>query len=303
MLEDFRQLEYRVNSLKKGDLEGLIFVKNRLTHFNNKYAESNRYVESIESIKTEDFKAPGEFGKNLERIITLIRGMIRDIELDGVLGKTAKELELLINEAKEKNEEIENIKKRLLFEEQKVDDLKKKIELTDKKINFNIVAESNVKRSRFWLVASFIILIVFIGLLFNWFGISNEFIKISTDALSKIGDKNEEVIKTTLLFEFIRILFLRILLTSISIYILVFCLKNYNVQMHNYAVNMHKSNSLQSAISLLETAKTEEGSDKLLLQATEAIFSHQNTGYNKDNIPSPSLITSVIENINPKSNK
>lgn len=72
--------------------------------------------------------------------------------------------------------------------------------------------------------------------------------------------------------------------------------------MHNYIINRHKANSFKSALSLLDTAKSEEGNDKLLIQATQAIFSHQDTGYGKTDFDenNVNIITSLTENISKK---
>ena len=65
---------------------------------------------------------------------------------------------------------------------------------------------------------------------------------------------------------------------------------------------MHKGNALRSTLSLLNTAKSDDGNDKLLVQATQAIFSHQQTGYSgKESEPtSPNLITNVIDSASKK---
>lgn len=71
--------------------------------------------------------------------------------------------------------------------------------------------------------------------------------------------------------------------------------------MHNYIINLHKSNAFKSALSLIDTAKSEEGNDKLLVQATQAIFSHQETGYNKNEVEvSPNVITNIIDSVSKK---
>lgn len=72
--------------------------------------------------------------------------------------------------------------------------------------------------------------------------------------------------------------------------------------MHNQIINTHKANSIKSILSLLDTAKSEDGNDKLLIQATQAIFAHQQTGYSgKDSEPpNPNLITNVIDSASKK---
>jgi hypothetical protein len=49
---------------------------------------------------------------------------------------------------------------------------------------------------------------------------------------------------------------------SMLIYAIVFCVKNYNAQMHNNIINTHKSNAFKSTLSLLNTARSDEGNDE-----------------------------------------
>ncbi len=72
--------------------------------------------------------------------------------------------------------------------------------------------------------------------------------------------------------------------------------------MHNYVVNTHKANSLSSTLSILNIAKSENGNDQLLVQATQAIFSHQNSGFNNHDIDvsTPSFVTNMIDSVSRK---
>jgi len=303
LLEQLSELKSILESADEGDESQLASVKDKLNLYARKYSKTDVYIKSLGEIKIHNLVEDWEFHQSKDKLKSMVNTMIEDIEIDGILGNTNTEIDNVLANAKQKEEEIDKITKRLLREEEKVDELKKKVELTDKRINFQIVAESNIKRSWFWLGCSSLVFALILITMYFWFNIQSEFINISKLAIQEIGSNDMEIIKITVMFEFIRTLFLRVLMTSLSIYILIFCLRNYSVQLHNYTINTHKANSLQSALSLLNTANTSEGKDKLLLQATEAIFTHQNTGYSKENIPTPNLITSVIENINPKIEK
>jgi len=59
--------------------------------------------------------------------------------------------------------------------------------------------------------------------------------------------------------------------------------------MHNQVVNTHKSNAFKSTLSLLNTARSDDGNDKLLIQATQAIFAHQQSGYSEKESESRSI--------------
>ncbi len=114
--------------------------------------------------------------------------------------------------------------------------------------------------------------------------------------------KTDSLTINTIYISYYKFLITKLLLYSIFVYAIVFCIKNYNAQMHNNIINLHKANAFKSILSLLNTAKSDDGNDKLLVQATQAIFSHQQTGYNgKENeSTSPNLITNVIDAVSKK---
>jgi hypothetical protein len=116
---------------------------------------------------------------------------------------------------------------------------------------------------------------------------------------SKNGD---DIVNKTIYFTFLKYIFTKVLLYSMIIYAIVFCTKNYNAQMHNSIINAHKSNAYKSTLSLLDTARSDEGNDKLLIQATQAIFSHQQTGYSSSESEqtSPNIISNIIETVSKK---
>ena len=56
-------------------------------------------------------------------------------------------------------------------------------------------------------------------------------------------------------------------------------IKNYNVNMHLYTTNLHRSNSLMTFPTLLAKAKTAAVKETVLLQVTKCIFEASDTGY------------------------
>ncbi len=135
---------------------------------------------------------------------------------------------------------------------------------------------------------------------------TDSFIEIANKIKKNLGGSlptnNNEIILNTIYFSFFKVIFTKILLYSMQIYAIIFCVKNYNAQMHNNIINTHKSNALKSTLSLLNTARSDEGNDKLLVQATQAIFSHQQTGYSskESEQASPNLVTNVIDSASKK---
>lgn len=86
------------------------------------------------------------------------------------------------------------------------------------------------------------------------------------------------------------------LIVAILFYSITICVKNFFGEMHNYTVNKHKANCLNTFKTLIETAD-KDNTQTILKLATEAIFSHQNTGYLKreSGTGSPSPIIELIK--------
>lgn len=83
-----------------------------------------------------------------------------------------------------------------------------------------------------------------------------------------------------LYLEIFKAVIFRLFIVSLLAYFLTYCIKNYNACMHNFTVNNHKANSLESSRWLIERLHSPEATDQIILQAANAIFAHQPTGYN-----------------------
>lgn len=118
---------------------------------------------------------------------------------------------------------------------------------------------------------------------------------IQKSNLNKVKASSD--VSSIIYFTFFKYCLTKLMVYTILIYAIILSVKNYNAQMHNHIINIHKSNALKSTLNLLNTARSDDGNDKLLIQATQAIFTHQNTGYNGNDSepPSPNLITNVID--------
>lgn len=93
-------------------------------------------------------------------------------------------------------------------------------------------------------------------------------------------------------------IFFKLLILSVEIYVLTFCVKNYNACMHNKTNNEHRHNSFSAALHFYNTT-TGDKRDEILIKVADAIFTYQKSGYyGKDSEPAnPSLIQSVVDKV------
>ncbi len=315
MDELMKRLKELLDSLEKQKNENdiLIVTKDKLSlylsRFLNDQVEYNERLNSINSYTDEQY----EHEDSLLRLKSLIKIIIEDLELSKIskddnmqlssdLSKTRKEIKIEREQIQKEVADIKKIKKAILIdrenlysEQEKFNEFKKKLEISSKNLDFQTIAKSHKQIAYFWgILASILIIILIIILVLNT-NLNDSFINIAKKINKEM--KSGSLNTTTLLFSFSKYIFTKLLLYSMLIYAIVFSIKNYNSQMHNSIINTHKSNALRSILSLLDTAKSEDGNDKLLIQATQAIFSHQQTGYyGKESEPNnPNLVTNLIE--------
>lgn len=79
--------------------------------------------------------------------------------------------------------------------------------------------------------------------------------------------------------EAVQIAIAKVALFSVLYVGLVWSGRNYSSHRHNYTVNKHRQNSLRTFEAFVEAASDEPTKNAVLLQATQAIFSPQTTGY------------------------
>ncbi|HNW69369.1 MAG TPA: hypothetical protein PKI01_03125 [Bacteroidales bacterium] len=208
-----------------------------------------------------------------------------DEKLQGTINDYLTEIEKFRQTAKQLNIEQENRIKETTTQSGKFKEGLKKLELIKTGLHFHDEAIENNLNAKKWLIASIVVLFVFIITIFILF--YTNLISVDTE----VADEEYNHI-----FKLVKNLLLRILLISLNFYALVFCIKNYKSKKHNYVINTHKALALSTAVELMSNADLSK--DQILTQVTQAIFSHQSTGYDdKEGEPNPSIITSVIENI------
>jgi hypothetical protein len=91
----------------------------------------------------------------------------------------------------------------------------------------------------------------------------------------------------------------RLLIISIILTGLIFSLRNYAAQSHNKVVNLHRQTALSSFQTFVTSTADTATKNTVLIQATQAIFAPQPSGYLKSEnevsqLPQVSLITDLV---------
>lgn len=319
-VKKLEELLVRIKEVNTYDIEAFIDIKNKLTLYINKFFNSkSEYLKVLERIDTHP-STSSILETTIAEFKSLITTLIQDIELSQnefhSFGEQEKEnlnkirievereqerIQKDANEIRMMREDLFREKERLVAEEAKFDKFKAKLEIADKKLDFQSQAENNKNKAAIWAVASGVLISILIIILCYSLDNKDGFSSIAEHIKAKMFIskvlKSDNLIDNTIYFTYAKYMFTKLMLYSLLLYAIVFCVKNYNAQMHNHIINTHKSNAFKSTLSLLNTAKSEDGNDKLLIQATQAIFSHQQTGYSGKGSEqsSPNLVTNVID--------
>jgi hypothetical protein len=318
-LEDLeRTLEY-ADEWKNNQV--LIDANTKINFYLAKLNKDNDYYKSLlKDLKLQPVTAD-EYRTSLWKLKSVVSTLLEDLNLsengqtvnsEQQRNKMLAELQNQIEAQKEKIEsdvhfvtkakgEIQREREELYAEQEKFNNFKTKLEVADKSVDFQINASNNKRNASVWIWIAATEVLGLMLLLFFSLDSNDNFINIATDINAQLH-QNQKIIDnvaiTTLYFSFAKYIFTKLLFYSIIIYSILICIKNYNAQMHNHVINAHKANAFKSTLSILDTAKSDEGNDKILVQATQAIFSHQNTGYQKsDSDNSPNVVTNVIESV------
>jgi hypothetical protein len=163
-------------------------------------------------------------------------------------------------------------------------------ELIKQSVDFQQESQNNGKRAGNWLIFSIGVLMLFIGLLIWFVFCDSHPTKIITDS------SNDDAIKpyTTILLSAFYVT--KALLLSTILYILGWGLKNYRSEKHNYVINKHKAMSLTVATGILvkdDYKNTSRG--HVFIDAMRLVFTHQPTGFSKDENDSPSVVNNLLQ--------
>lgn len=146
-------------------------------------------------------------------------------------------------------------------------------------IHFKTEADQNLKESKNWLWALVIMIIITIG----W-GVTCFF--IHPDSY-----KSSDIIQFTIA---------KLIVISGLYFALSMITKNYKAHRHNYIVNKHKQNSLNSFEAFVKGAGDDlQTKNAVLISATQSIFSAQPSGYStQDTETEPSKIIEILKTTN-----
>lgn len=163
------------------------------------------------------------------------------------------------------------------------------IELIKKSHEFLKESIDNSSRAKAWLITSISTFIIFFILLL-WFIYCDEYSKtIIKD--SAINDDIKQYTSVLLGAYY----FSKTIILSTILFLLGWFLKNYRSEKHNYVINKHKSMSLTVAISILTKDDFKETERKIIFnQAMEIIFTHQNSGFTKDDGSNPNIVNTLL---------
>jgi len=150
---------------------------------------------------------------------------------------------------------------------------------------FDEQAKSDRNAARLWLVAS--IASVIVGLILVWGMFLGNWVKVAgTDPAS-----DPKVITPG----FVQQTVARILIMTLVYAAVVWCARNYFASRHNYTVNRHRRNAMQTFRAFVEGSQDKATQDFILRQAAQCAFSPQQTGYLKDeSLPTPGPAADII---------
>lgn len=171
------------------------------------------------------------------------------------------------------------------------------VELETQIYVFKTQAEQNKKESVKWfygIIGSAVVLFITLIVIYCTSGLAAGFFFDYTFYNKVCETCGEHVLWVDML----KHIFFKLLILSVEIYVLTFCVKNYNACMHNKTNNEHRHNSFSAALHFYNTT-TGEKRDEILIKVADAIFTYQKSGYyGKDSEPAnPSLIQSVVDKV------
>lgn len=258
---ELEKAEDWVSSLPPERLQDLI---NQLKSFTDT-------IDKINSFTPTQLPNPQGERDNLSTTIrnlynSLYEKLIEPMKLDVVSRRSVKSrLTTLSKQAEEEVIEIKKIKKN-------VEDLLDATKKTTVQVGFATFsevfeseAEERRKSSLKWFWASAIIFIILIIYLLC---ITQESIKIISVNSMKIDSLQ---ILTLFLAKFFP--------ATVGYYILYQMIKNFNVNMHLYTTNKHRSNVLKTFESFVKSSDDPKTRDAVLMKAAESIFTIGDTGY------------------------
>lgn len=143
-------------------------------------------------------------------------------------------------------------------------------------IHFKEEAELHKAQSLYWLIAVAVFAAATVGY-----------------ALWSLGPQLNDLAAATVP-RAIQLILPRLVVIFVLTYGLVFSARNFGSSRHNFVVNRHRQNALSSFETFVKGAGDAQTKDAVLLQATQSIFSPQDSGFVK-NEGAPNLGSQIVE--------
>lgn len=242
----------------------------------NKISQAVNYAEgNFKAIREFSLQRNGESPiRNRDQILNNLQdnysNTIEQLSCIIQYFKPKLKIEYLENEGSRIIEELTNIKKEISTEKVKTSkELNEILEtarqtvsevgVSNHAIHFKLEADDNLKSSKSWLIALFLCITITIG----W-GIACFFIH-------PISGLTSDILQFTIA---------KVIIISGLYYALTTITKNYKAHRHNYIVNKHKQNSLNSFEAFVKGSGDDiQTKNAILISATQSIFSAQPSGY------------------------
>jgi len=282
-VEVFEQTLRLFKDLKEANLDD--FPDSTL---NNLLNVTNTAIESFKKIK--DFQPvdqanPAEFRNNLiQEIQNQYTNQFNNISpiLAYSYGK-GTDFESLVGEAKTAVSKVEEEVKKVETAREQIEDILKQARKAAAEIGvakyaviFKNEADSHKNKGYYWLGATLVLAILTI--VFGFWSVSYYMDKIS-------------LLSTT---QAIQIGISKIVILAVLYFGLVWAGKIYKAQQHNYIVNQHRHNALNTFETFVRATEDEQTKNAVLIQATQAIFSPQYSGFTTQEIE-PSASPKIFE--------
>ncbi len=172
--------------------------------------------------------------------------------------ETVNSIESLKNECLSKQGQITSEMESVL---QKVRQAAAEVGVAQHATHFREEAQEHNEKSKIWLCTTVIMALLTVG----WGVLSIFYIKPIGDAT------NAQVVQFTIG---------KLIVLSALYYALVWSAKNYYAHRHNYVINKHRQNCLNTFETFVKAAGNDaETKNAVLLQTTQSIFSSQSSGY------------------------
>ena len=256
-----------------GDLKGANLADFPDPRLQNLMGLADTAIVSFESI--QNFQPAGQAnpGEARDNLIRQVESQYADQfnHISQVLPYTfwkGADIENLMGEAKTAVSKAEEEVKKAETASKQIDDILKEAKKVAAEIGvakyaeiFKSEADSHKEKGRWWLVAT--VILAALTVLFGFLSISyyvDKITSLSTAQAVQVGLS-------------------KLVILAVLYFGLVWAGKIYKAQQHNYVVNQHRHNALNTFETFVKATEDEQTKNAVLIQATQSIFSPQHSGF------------------------